>query len=125
MNKLLLLLKQAKPLKNIVVLLLGCCLLLTFNACQKDENDRIAYKGTLSESYMLTIALNGLAEPQAVLVVKDAVITVFQDLNINVGRQIDVSQPMPNYFQFSVQLSEQEVKLLQADDRIKKLVLDK
>lgn len=125
MNKLLLSLKQTKPLRNIVVVFLAFCFLLSISSCQKDENDRIAYKGSLSESYMLTIALNGLAEPQAVLVVKDAVITVFQDLNINVGRQIDVSQPMPNYFQFSVQLSEQEVKLLQADDRIKKLVLDK
>jgi len=96
--------------------LLGGCLLL--QSCEKDEEQRFAVFIGLSDDYLEEIDVEKMEDQQAKLVVKDAFISVLKDLKINAGRTIEVIRLLPLFFQLNTEITSEEMKLLEEDDRI-------
>ena len=96
--------------------LLGGGMLL--QSCEKDEEQRFAVFIGLSDDYLEEIDVEKMEDQQAKLVVKDAFISVLKDLKINAGRTIEVIRLLPLFFQLNTEITSEEMKLLEEDDRI-------
>lgn len=103
--------------------LLGGSLLL--QSCKKDDEQRFEVFIGLSDDYLEEIEVEKMEDQQAKLVVKDAFISVLKDLKINAGRTIEVIRLLPLYFQLNTEITSEEKKLLEKDDRIDFVEVDK
>lgn len=103
--------------------LLGGSLLL--QSCKKDDEQRFEVFIGLSDDYLEEIEVEKMEDQQAKLVVKDAFISVLKDLKINAGRTIEVIRLLPLFFQLNTEITSEEKKLLEKDDRIDFVEVDK
>ncbi|WP_344673897.1 hypothetical protein [Sphingobacterium kyonggiense] len=103
--------------------LLGGSLML--QSCKKDDEQRFEVFIGLSDDYLEEIEVEKMEDQQAKLVVKDAFISVLKDLKINAGRTIEVIRLLPLFFQLNTEITSEEKILLEKDDRIDFVEVDK